>query len=396
MRMLSEVSENNWLPAGSWPSIFLIYLFSVIAGASIGKMIPLISVIAAETGVRLETASWLISCISLASILAGPSGGTMTDRFGDRRMIAVGIAIMIAANFLNWQSGDFITLLLSRMVEGLGFFLLSLGATTMMVRTAGPKRRTFAMSLMSTSVPLGIGLSIALAGQFSGVQWRMIFPLHIAILGIMLALVWLSPRWTAQAGHGQHQHYSWGAVLRSPGLAWLSTGILIATIAVFGLGALFPTYATQVFGMTTADTALIGLIAYPASIIGSFIVGFLPSGRTGNLFLLLIMTLLAVTGAAAFVPVLGIATSIIMLSLFYIISGMVGAFGMTRLPGLAPAPSALGKSTGLYILASNLGLLIGAPIVFGTYAMGGSTGMICLVMFCATATLFLWRKIHSS
>jgi len=396
MRMPTEVSsEHDRLSGESWPSILLVYLFAVVAGASIGKMIPLISVIAAETGVRLETASWLISCISLASILAGPSGGTMADRLGDRRMIAIGIVIMIAANFLNWLSRDFISLLLSRMVEGLGFFLLSLGATTMMVRTAGPKRRAFAMSLMSTSVPLGVGLSIALAGQISGVHWRMIFLLHIAILGIMLALVWLSPRWVAPAGHDQHQQYGWGTVLRAPGLAWLSMGILIATIAMFGLGALFPTYATQAFGMTMADTALVGLIAYPASIVGSFIVGFLPSGVTGNRFLLLIMTLLAVTGAAAFLPVLGIAASVVLLSLFYILGGMVGAFGMTRLPGLAPAPSALGRSTGLYILASNFGMLIGAPIVFGTYAMGGSTGMICLIALCAAATLFLWRKIQS-
>ncbi|HZV09705.1 MAG TPA: MFS transporter, partial [Novosphingobium sp.] len=123
------------MKAGSWPSIILIYLFSVCAGGAIGKIIPLVGVLAQALHVGPDRAAWLISAVLPASVVLAPFGGALSDRLGDRRLTAIGLAVMIAANGAQWLATGYGALLAARLVEGGGFVCLTLGPAAMMMRS---------------------------------------------------------------------------------------------------------------------------------------------------------------------------------------------------------------------------------------------------------------------
>jgi len=91
------------MKAGSWPSIILIYLFSVCAGGAIGKIIPLVGVLAQALHVGPDRAAWLISAVLPASVVLAPFGGALSDRLGDRRLTAIGLCSQIFLSHLGMR-----------------------------------------------------------------------------------------------------------------------------------------------------------------------------------------------------------------------------------------------------------------------------------------------------
>ncbi|MFV0643903.1 MAG: MFS transporter [Sphingomonadaceae bacterium] len=375
-----------------WISYGLIYLYAVISGGSVGKLIPLVGDMAKTTHVSLSEAAWLISVISAASVLLAPFSGAMTDRLGDRKIIVAGLSVMILANVLMWPMSSFAALLAGRLLEGAGFIAVSVGTIAMVVRTTEGARQPLAMAVISTSVPLGVGLFLGFGGLFAGPNWQWVFPAHALCLAVMLALSALLPAWVKPEKNSSNAGAGMGAVLRSAGPAGLSLGICIATIAMFGFGALFPTYASGTFGVSPAVAAGYGMFSYPASIIGSLIVGPVAMHHGVGKLSLAAFALLALTGSAIFFPITGLWGSAAILFCFYIAGGMVGAIGMARLPHIIPSPDATGATTSLYMIGANAGMLIGAPIVFTVFTNAQSAGMMVLACFCALAPLVLWTR----
>lgn len=376
--------------AGSWPSIVLIYVFTVIAGAAIGKMVPIMPDVVRETGASLESAAWLISIISAASVLAAPFSGVLSDRFGDRNLMAGGFVIMALANLGNWAAHDFTMLTVTRMIEGCGFICVCLGATAMMARTTAGPRQGIAMSLMSTGIPFGVGLGLSLAGQLAGPHWRDVFLGHAALLAVMLVLVTLTPAWTRSTEKMEQAQPSWWSVASASGPSLLALGILISTIAMFGFGTLFPNYAVQTFGLTPAAAAAYGLLSYPASILGSLAIGWFATRFGMRVMILGSLLLLTLSGIGIFVPALGLNGDVAVLFVFYAVGGMVGAIGMSSLPHVTPSPSAMGITSSLFMQGANLGILVGAPITYFAYAHGQAAGIGILTVICTSLTFLCW------
>jgi predicted MFS family arabinose efflux permease len=376
--------------AGTWPSIVLIYAFSVIAGAAIGKMIPIMPDVVRATGTTLESAAWLISIISAASVLVAPFGGVLSDRFGDRKLIGAGLVIMVLANLGNFVAQDFTQFVVTRTVEGCGFICVALGATTMMVRTTSGPRQGIAMALMSTGVPLGVGLGLAAAGQLAGPGWRNVFVAHIALLGVMAVLLTLTPAWHRATARADDAQPSWWSVASASGPSMLALGIFISTIVMFGFGTLFPNYVVKSFGLTPAAAAAFGLLSYPASIIGSLAVGWFAARYGVRVLIAISLALLAASGVGIFVPSLGLNVDVLVLFVFYVVGGMVGAIGMSRLPDVMPSPSAMGITSSLFMQGANLGILVGAPITYFAYGHGQATGIAILTVACTGLNFVCW------
>lgn len=375
--------------ANSWPSILLIFLFTVVAGGAVGKVIPLLADMAAETGTHVQTATWIISAISVASVLLAPFGGAIMGKIGDRRLIAVGLAIMLLANLGISTLDGFTGFLVARMIEGTGFIFVTLGAIAMMLRTTTRARQGQAMSLISTGLPLGVGISLALGGLAAG-HWRMAFAVHAIVLAAMLILLRFTPRWSKHIVRGDDAPPNWWAVARMPGPLQLALGIFVATIIMFGFGTLFPSWAMSTFGLSAARAAAYGLLAYPASVIGSLIVGGLVLKVNQRRLILLSFILLAALGSAVFQPALGLNVAAALLFGYYIVCGMVGGIGMAQLPKVVPSPAVIGMTTSLYMQAANLGMLVGAPIMYFTFSVHGATGVAILTLLCSGTTFACW------
>jgi predicted MFS family arabinose efflux permease len=376
---------------GSWGSIGLIYLIPTIAGGAIGKLIPLVPDIARSLDSSPQAVAWLISAISAVSVVLAPVGGLVADRLGDRPLIAIGLVVATIGNVTDVFALSFNALLGARLIEGAGFLCMTLGSTAMMVRTIPTERQPAAMSLLATAMPVGVGFSVALAGLAAGDHWRNAFWVHGGLTASALLIVRFLPVWTpAQAG-SRTGSVSWWTVLTASGPLSLSLGTGISTIVLFGLGALFPTFLMETHHLSAAQAGAFGVISYPASILGSLMFGGIIS-RYKNVRMMILFSLIAVavSGAVAFVPTLGVSASAAVLCLFYLIGGVVGAIAMSRLPTVVPNPNAMGTTSSLYMLLVNVGILVGAPLTFGAYGAGGASGVAILAIACPVATLLLW------
>src|SRR5260370_23539750 len=111
-----------------------------------GIVAPGIPEFATKFGVSTAAAASVISAFALMRIIGALPSGRLVDRFGERKTIAAGIAIVAASSVLAGFSGSFAQLIVLRGVGGLGSAMFSVSAQTLLLRSVpghlrGPARR---------------------------------------------------------------------------------------------------------------------------------------------------------------------------------------------------------------------------------------------------------------
>ncbi len=377
---------------GSWGSIFLIYFYIVLGGSSMGKIIPIVPDLAHAMNCSMQTAAWFISVVAVAALLLAPLGGELTDRMGDRKVLLIGVLASLIGTGGDIVARNVHELMATRSIEGVGYICLALGGTAMMARTVQGPRQSMAMAIASTGIPFGVGLAQAFGGLAAGgANWRDVFWGSGVILTISLFGLLLVPAWTPTRSAG-HVNASWVNVASKSGPSRLALGIGVSTIIMFGLGTLFPVFLENAHGLSPAHANAFGIISFPSSIIGSVMVGWILT-RFKNVAALIwsILVMMGITGVVTFIPTLSVDLSVVVLVLFYVVSGMLTGIGMSRLPTVAPSPATIGVTTSLYMQGVNLGILVAPPIIFLCYySHRAQAAVVGLILACVILTLWLW------
>jgi MFS transporter, DHA1 family, inner membrane transport protein len=132
---------------------------------------------AADLGVSLSAAGWLMSGYALAYALAYALGSPLltawTGAWPRRRVLLAGLALIAAGNAALALSPDLPAAHLGRVVSALGGALYTPTAATVAVATAPPERRARALALVSAGMTVAQVLSIPLGTLLAaGVGWR--------------------------------------------------------------------------------------------------------------------------------------------------------------------------------------------------------------------------------
>src|SRR5690625_6142359 len=89
--------------------------------------------------------------------------GLVVDRVGARRLLVAGLLVQGLASLLGGLVASAPLLVVSRLVEGLGFLAVVVAAPALVVAVASPAQRDGAMALWATFMPVGL-TAIMLAG----------------------------------------------------------------------------------------------------------------------------------------------------------------------------------------------------------------------------------------
>ena len=150
--------------------------------------------ISREFAVSLGTVSWVIIGYMLVMSSFILIFGKMGDMWGFKRFFILGFIVFIAGSFLCGVAWSFETLILFRMLQGIGAGMFSAIAPGMIPVFLPPGLRGMTYGFQTTAAGLGLSLGPVLGGfltQYLGWSWIFFVNVPVAVVGIAVAMRYL-------------------------------------------------------------------------------------------------------------------------------------------------------------------------------------------------------------
>lgn len=167
----------------------------------------------------LGTYSGVITAYLIASTVALPIGGRLSDVYGRKRFLVIGMAWFTAASLLCGLAGSMAQLILFRTLKGLGAGIMQAAANTTIADLFPPARRGRAIGLLTTISVMANVAGPLLGGILTdGPGWRYIFFINIPV-GLLGCAVIL--RYFPRIHHADIKDFKidyWGALLLIAGI----------------------------------------------------------------------------------------------------------------------------------------------------------------------------------
>ena len=161
-----------------------------------GIVIPSIPIFAASFGVSALAASAVVSAFALMRFVSSPLAGAWTNRFGERGVLATGLAIVAVSSFLAGLSQSYVQLLVLRGIGGIGSAMFTVSAMALLLRVVSADQRGRASAAWQGGFLIGGVSGPAIGGLVLAVSIRAPFFFYAGTLAIatIVAIVFLSPQ----------------------------------------------------------------------------------------------------------------------------------------------------------------------------------------------------------
>jgi predicted MFS family arabinose efflux permease len=167
-----------WLAVGSFAMSTVGFVFS-----------SLLPAIAADAGVSIPHAGYLITAFSLAYAIGAPVLSALAGEIDRRRVLAAAMVSFVAGNIIAATSSSFFGLLAAQILMGMSAGLFAATAQATAVALAGPEHRARAIAVVVGGTTFAVALG-APAGSLIATMWgwRGTF-VAIALLGVACAAI---------------------------------------------------------------------------------------------------------------------------------------------------------------------------------------------------------------
>lgn len=149
-----------------------------------GIVAPALPVFARDFGVGRAAAGAVISAFAFLRIAFALPAGRLIDRFGERLILATGIAIVAVSSTLAGLANSYVELIVLRGVGGVGSAMFSVSALSLLVRMVGNTQRGRALGFWQGGFLLGGITGPVVGGVVDGVSIRLPFFLYAGTLAV--------------------------------------------------------------------------------------------------------------------------------------------------------------------------------------------------------------------
>lgn len=133
---------------------------------------------------------WLVGLYLLPGVALALPGGMLGARFGDKRMVLLSLALMIAGGLGFALSSEIVAASIWRVVMGMGSVVLNVLLIKMVTDWFIGKEMVLAMSILMNTWPIGIGLALLTQGLLAQVlSWQAAFVATAAMAGVGMVCV---------------------------------------------------------------------------------------------------------------------------------------------------------------------------------------------------------------
>ena len=299
--------------------------------------------------------------------------GWLCDRFSVYRLMAVGILVWAASTLLMGFAGGFASLLILRIMLGVGESISFPGSSKIIARHVPAERRGLANAAVAAGIALGPAAGTLAGGLILGNWgWRAIF----LVFGIM-TLIWLLPwgqavRELPTSGHDdQKVRVPVSALLRKWPLWSMSIVHSLGNYCFYFLLAWLPLFLTRARGFSISEMTFLATLGYAVQ--GACALGYGHFSdwwtRSGRSEAACRRWMMVASQALAAVAILGLAfaQSALVIGILLCLAGAASAALSLNLYAIAQmfaGPRASGTWVGVQNAIGNLSGIIG-PIVTG-------------------------------
>jgi MFS transporter, DHA1 family, tetracycline resistance protein len=272
----AAAAHGAWMKRTPLTIIFLIVFIDLLG---FGVVIPIIPSYA-EHGFSADdfTIGLLVASFSFAQLLFTPVWGRLSDRYGRKPILLIGLCITVVSYVLFGMAESLTMLFVSRLLGGIGGANIS-AAQAYIADVTRPEERAKGMGMIGAAFGLGFVFGPFIGGVL--VDYGYSVPGYAAAILSALALVTTAialpeslQRKDGGAGSGSAE-FSFAMLadaLRRPYVGALLFLFFLVTFAYANIYATFPMISTREFGMTDREVGyLFGFIG----IVGAFTQGWL-------------------------------------------------------------------------------------------------------------------------
>jgi MFS family permease len=226
--------------ANRWTALALVFITRTSMGVQFQVVASVAPLLLGDLSLSYAQIGTLIGLYMLPGAFFALPGGVIGRRFGERRVVVAGLALMVVGGVLTAGATGFATAAAGRLVSGIGAVLMNILLAKLVADWFVGKEVSTAMALMLTSWPVGLGLGAATFGALAGAtSWRtaMLAGAVFAGVGLVLMLFFReAPR--AETPARATLDADDVRLAGSAGFAWGCFNASLVTIIAFGPGLL--------------------------------------------------------------------------------------------------------------------------------------------------------------
>lgn len=365
-----------------WAGVLAIVGAGVVASLQVGKVIIAAPLLRQDLGLDLASIGTLTAVFSLLGVVGGIAAGGVIARFGARRMLLLGLLATALGTAMGAMAPSYGLLLASRVVEGLGFLMITVAGPAALQRMVSASGRDFAFALWSCYMPTGMAVAMLASQAFD--HWQAYWWCAGAAVAVALASVAaLVPVGESTASAS----LSWRGLrqdtvdtLGAAGPVLLALSFTLYSLMFFALFTFLPVLLMEQLGLTLAQAGLYSAIASAANIIGNLGAGvLLARGWRRSTLIACASATMGLVALLIFQSVLPAMPTFLLCVLFSAVGGLIPATLLGTAPLVAPRPALTAASVGLVMQGSNLGQVIGPVTVGGVidrYGWGAASYVV--------------------
>ena len=346
-------------------------------------------------GVGLDDIGFLIGIYLAPGIALALPGGAIGQRYGDKRIVVLGLLLMICGGLMMAFSPSWNLQIMGRLLAGTGGVLLNVLMSKMVTDWFAGKEIATAMAIFVNSWPAGIAFAlIALpkVAETAGVPWAFLVATSLVAVGAMaVAILYRAPSMVEPTSQNGAARLSLKVLVLmvAAGLIWGLYNASLSMVFSFGPSMLNERGWTVSEG-SFATSLVLWLVALSVPL------GGVIADRTGHYQTVLI------GGLIAFGLMLLIAARVENVLLAFAVLGLVSGLSagpIMSLPSKMLSPETRAVGMGIFYTLFYLSVVL-APWIAGNIASlaGGARvtfdiGAIMLVACCAIYWIF--RKLQA-
>ena len=219
-----EESTNKWLVAGS---IAIGAIMAMIDASIVNVALPHIR---GSVGATIQEITWVSTAYMIAMVIVMPLTGFLGSFFGQKRIYMFCLALFILGSVLCGTSHTLVTLVIFRVLQGLGAGALQPSQQAILRQTFPLEEQGMAMAIYGMVIMVGPAVGPTLGGWITdNFSWQWIFYINlpIGIVGLMMVYEFVhEPKDIREANRvraeTQKKNLDWiGIVLISIGVSFL-------------------------------------------------------------------------------------------------------------------------------------------------------------------------------